>query len=201
VGKENKKDDGKLMKQIGYVVKRDWKTIPNILSYFRIILIPIFIWLYVKRENYNLAAIIIIISGISDVADGIIARKFNMVSDLGKALDPAADKLTQIAMFICLSFRYEAALILVCVIILKEITMLVFGLLVFKKAGTVNSAKWFGKATTFVVVATSFILVIFPTISDTIANTLLTVSIVMALFSYFMYTRYYLNIMKEIKKN
>lgn len=196
----NMKEDGKLSRRIGYVIKRDWKTIPNFLSYFRIILIPIFVWLYIGEKNYNLAAVVIIVSGLSDVADGLIARHFNMISDLGKVLDPAADKLTQVAMFICLSSRYKTAIILVCVIVAKELTMLCFGMSVFKNAGTVNSAKWFGKVNTFVVVATSFILVIFPMISDDIACVLLAVSITVSVFSYIMYTRYYIKMIKEIKK-
>ena len=72
-------------------------TIPNILSFFRLCLIPVIVWLYIGRENYFWTLVILIPSGITDIVDGIIARKCNMISDFGKAFDPIADKLTQAA--------------------------------------------------------------------------------------------------------
>ena len=80
-------------------------TIPNLLSFFRLCLIPVFMWLYCVEKNYLWTGIILILSGLTDTVDGIIARKFNMISDLGKVLDPIADKLTQAAMLFCLLTR------------------------------------------------------------------------------------------------
>ena len=75
---------------------KDWKTIPNLLCVIRILLVPLFVILYVK--GYPIMAVsIVVVSGLTDCFDGKIARKFNQVSDLGKLLDPIADKLTQIA--------------------------------------------------------------------------------------------------------
>ena len=85
--------------------KKDILTIPNLLSLFRLLMIPVIVWLYVKEKNYYAAAAMVLISGATDIADGIIARKFNMISDFGKILDPMADKLTQGALIICLSFK------------------------------------------------------------------------------------------------
>ena len=59
-------------------------TIPNLLSLFRLLLIPAIIWLYCEKEDYLAAAIMTVLSGLTDIADGIIARKFHLVSDLGK---------------------------------------------------------------------------------------------------------------------
>lgn len=71
-------------------------TIPNFLSLLRIIAIPFFVYFFLSKK-YLIAVIILFISGLTDMFDGKIARHFNQISKLGKLLDPAADKLTQIA--------------------------------------------------------------------------------------------------------
>ena len=81
-------------------------TIPNLLSAFRLVLIPVFLWTYCIREEYLVTAGLLLLSGLTDLADGFIARRFHMVSNLGKMLDPVADKLTQAAMLICLVTRF-----------------------------------------------------------------------------------------------
>ena len=86
--------------------KKEILTIPNFISFFRIALIPLFLWLYCAEEKPFAAIAVLAVSGISDIADGIIARRFNMVSDFGKLLDPVADKLTQAALILSLSVRY-----------------------------------------------------------------------------------------------
>jgi len=79
-------------------------TIPNILSMVRIALIPIIVWLYHVKNNPTVAAAVVVVSGITDVVDGIIARKFNMISDLGKALDPLrTSSLKQLCSYACCS--------------------------------------------------------------------------------------------------
>ena len=96
-------------------------TIPNILSFFRICLIPVLVWLYCFKDDYLLTVIIFILSGITDVVDGFIARRFDMISDFGKAFDPVADKLTQITMLFCLVTRFELLLIPLVILIIKEV--------------------------------------------------------------------------------
>ena len=86
--------------------KKDLFTIPNLMGYFRILLIPVFCYFYIKKQTYLLAAGIVLISSLTDLFDGYIARRFNMVTELGKALDPVADKLTHAALALCLAFRY-----------------------------------------------------------------------------------------------
>ena len=90
---ENKRDIGKQIREEAF-------SIPNLLSYFRLLLIPVFIVLYV-HEEFTAALITLAVSGLSDILDGRIARRYNMVTDLGKVLDPVADKLTQCAMMLC----------------------------------------------------------------------------------------------------
>ena len=108
-------------------------TIPNLLSFFRLCLIPVFMWLYCVERNYLWTGIILIISGLTDTVDGIIARKFNMISDLGKVLDPIADKVTQAAMLFCLLTRFPLMIAPLALMVVKEFFMGVTGLLVIQK--------------------------------------------------------------------
>lgn len=123
-------------------------TIPNILSFLRICLIPLIIWLYLIRNDYLMAGYMLILSGATDVADGFIARKYRMISDLGKILDPIADKLTQAAVLICLMIRFPLVLLPFILLIAKETYMSISGFLIVKKTGVVMGADWHGKAAT-----------------------------------------------------
>ncbi|MBQ1234570.1 MAG: CDP-alcohol phosphatidyltransferase family protein, partial [Oscillospiraceae bacterium] len=101
----------------------DLLSIPNILSYIRLILIPVFVNIYNTAktpEDLKLAAAIIVASGLTDMLDGFIARRFHMITDIGKLIDPVADKLTQLAVLYCLTSRYDKMWILVGLCIIKE---------------------------------------------------------------------------------
>ena len=102
-------------------------TIPNLISLFRILLIPLIIWLYCGKKQYTATIAVIVISGASDIIDGKIARKFHMVSDVGKVLDPIADKLTQATLVICLTARYPWMWALLAIFAVKERLMLLWG--------------------------------------------------------------------------
>lgn len=123
-------------------------TLPNLLSMFRLLLIPVIIWLYTVKQNTSWTLAVLTLSGITDIADGIIARRFHMVSDFGKALDPVADKLTQLAMLLCLVTRFPRMLLPLILLTGKELFAAVTGLLVIRKTGVVSSAAWHGKAAT-----------------------------------------------------
>ena len=138
--------------------KIDWRskfakdqilTIPNILSYFRIVLIPIIVTLYLT-EHPIWALVFIILSGITDVVDGFIARKFNMVTDFGKFIDPVADKLTQGIILIALLTRFPWMWLPLGIMIVKEATTFILRLIVFRKTEEVKSAEWHGKLATVV---------------------------------------------------
>lgn len=103
--------------------KKEIFSIPNIMGYFRIILIPVFMHLYFIAEttrDYYIAAIVVAISSLTDFFDGLVARKFNMITDLGKFVDPLADKLTHGALIICFLSRYPLMWLLLLVFIIKE---------------------------------------------------------------------------------
>lgn len=123
-------------------------TIPNIFSFFRICLIPVLVWLYGVENDYMWAGYILILSGITDMVDGYIARHFHMVSNLGKILDPIADKLTQGVMLMCLVMRFPLMIVPFVLLIAKEIYMSVSGILVIQRTGIVCGADWHGKAAT-----------------------------------------------------
>ena len=110
--------------QSKHLKKENILTIPNLLSLIRILLIPLIIWLYCAQKAYMHTFIVIAISGFTDIIDGKIARKFDMVSDVGKVLDPIADKLTQAALVICLIARYPWMWALLALFAVKECLML-----------------------------------------------------------------------------
>ena len=123
-------------------------TIPNLLSGFRVLLIPLFIWLYLGKDNVPATAAILALSGLTDALDGFIARRFHLITDFGKALDPVADKLTQIAMLCCLVVRFPRMLSLIIVLCLKELFVGCTQIAVINRTELVLGADWHGKVTT-----------------------------------------------------
>lgn len=123
-------------------------TIPNLLTSVRILLIPILLWFYLEKADMRVTVILLAISGLTDILDGFIARHFHCISDLGKALDPVADKLTQLAMLICLLFRFPRMLLLIIVLCVKEIFVASTQLVVIHRTEMVLGADWHGKVTT-----------------------------------------------------
>ncbi|MGM9662686.1 MAG: CDP-alcohol phosphatidyltransferase family protein [Oscillospiraceae bacterium] len=115
-------------------------TVPNALSLLRLLLIPPFLYLYCVRGARAAALGVAALSALTDVLDGAIARRFDMVSDLGKFLDPLADKLTQLAMLACLVRRYRAAGFLLGLFLIKELAMLGFALLTLERTDQMHSA-------------------------------------------------------------
>jgi cardiolipin synthase len=159
-------------------------TIPNILSIFRIILIPVFIYLYITGDIKN-AFILFIISGITDMLDGFIARKFNQISDIGKVLDPLADKITLISVLSCLYFNNLIHLLLFLIMLSKEIFQIIGGIFLWKKKIVVQSNIW-GKLTTIMFyISISFIL-IWP--DKIIGSYLLIICLILAIIAVVNYT-------------
>ena len=175
-------------------------TIPNLLSLIRVLMIPVIVWLYCDQGDYRGAAGLIVLSGLTDVADGIIARKFHLVSDLGKILDPVADKLTQAALIFCLISKYEWMLRLFIFFAVKEITMGISGLIVIKKKDVVNSAQWFGKLATVVLYIVMILLFLFPDISTTWANGMILLCAAVLLLSMVKYLTFHCRLLRSKEK-
>ena len=122
------------------------KHIPNILTVIRLLLIPLIVF-YIFTGNYILAFVFFTISGITDIADGFIARKFNLISNFGKLMDPLADKLTQIATLASLVFTDIIPVWILLVVFLKEFIMICGASFLYWKDVVVYS-KWYGKLET-----------------------------------------------------
>jgi len=128
-----------------------WNTVPNWLSFFRIAMIPVFSVLFIK-EMYIPAFIVMIVAALTDLFDGKIARKYNMVSNLGKILDPVADKLSQMAIVIILIVKFwnDAIKYVLFLFIAKELIMIIAGLLLLSKGMRPGAAEIWGKIATTV---------------------------------------------------
>ncbi|MBQ8165365.1 MAG: CDP-alcohol phosphatidyltransferase family protein [Clostridia bacterium] len=172
-------------------------TIPNILSLFRLMLIPLIAWLYIKKKDYYMTVIVLGLSGLTDVIDGIIARKFNMISDFGKAFDPIADKLTQIIVLFCLVSRFEFMIIPLIILIIKELLAGIIGLLTIKKTHRVHGAVWHGKTTTVLLYIMMTIHIIWYNIPIHISNILILICTAMMLLSAVLYGIKNIGLIKE----
>lgn len=151
------------------MIIKDWKkeifTIPNLLSLFRLALIPLYVAIYLNARSsadYYLAAAILAVSCLTDLIDGQIARRFNMISTVGKVLDPLADKITQFTMVICLTFKYPILWSLVVLFLIKEIFQLIAGLLRLRKGTMLKGAQITGKICTTVLFISLILLVMLP---------------------------------------
>ncbi len=135
------------------------KYIPNILTVSRFVLIP-FIVISLLSENYILAIILLTISGLTDILDGIIARKFGLISNFGKLIDPLADKATQVSLLVTLVFQDIIPLWILVIIFVKEILMISGASFLYGK-DLVVSSRWYGKLSTvmiYLAMVSSFII-------------------------------------------
>lgn len=162
-------------------------TIPNLLSAFRLLLIPVFMWLYLQKDDIPATAIVLALSGLTDALDGFIARRFNMVSDFGKALDPFADKLTQLAMLCCLLIRFPRMLWLIIVLSVKEVFVASTQLAVIRRTEVVLGADCHGKVTTILLYGVMILHLLWMDLPEELSRALVLLSIFMVLLSGVLY--------------
>ena len=129
--------------------KSDLWTVPNLLTYLRFVLVVPFVVLFLN-EKYLASAICIGLSGISDCLDGFFARRLNQVTQLGKLLDPIADKITLISVMLCMAFYAPNVIPILVILIAKDVAMLIGGVSLLKRKITPPAAEWFGKLATIV---------------------------------------------------
>lgn len=141
--------------------RKEIQTIPNLLSIFRIFLLPIYLY-FVLRQSFYVAGTIIVVSGLSDYLDGVIARRYNQVTDLGKVLDPFADKLTQLFLILSMAWYRPWLWLLFGLFLIKEGFMFVAGLIGLSKNIKLSGAKWYGKVATAVIYVGMILLLLFP---------------------------------------
>lgn len=181
---------------------RDGKiwTIPNLLSFFRLVLVPFIIWAYVGQKNVTLTIILLAVSALTDVLDGQIARRFHMVSDLGKALDPVADKLTQVCVVLCLAFTHPLLWFLLGMCVLRESCMAVLGYITIRKTNKVPGARWFGKVSTVVLYASALALLLFPNMPEWLSTGLVVLCLICVAGALVLYVRYFTGLWKQAEQ-
>ena len=160
----------------------DWKkellTIPNLLSLIRLIMIPVYVVIYLNGQ-YQLAGCIIAASCLTDAADGFIARHFNMISHVGKLLDPIADKLTQFALILCITVTYPAMLLVLVLLVIKELIQGICLLLVMRKGKALKGALIMGKICTAFLFTTLVAMVVYPYFSKNVVDAIVLVDCIM----------------------
>lgn len=178
---------------------KDWKkeilTIPNLLSLFRLILIPVYVTIYLNASNsydYFLAAAILAVSCLTDLIDGKIARHFNMISTLGKILDPLADKATQFTLIVCLAIEHRIIRYMVCLFFIKEVFQLVAGLITIRKGKMLRGALLTGKICTTVLFISLIFMVLMPGLPENTVTVITLIDIVFLLISFTDYVITYL---------
>jgi len=170
--------------------KKEILTIPNLLSLFRLVLIPVYIVIYLNADepsDYYLSAAILAVSCMTDFIDGKIARQFNMITNVGKFLDPLADKLTQFSLIVCLSVRHPVLMHVIVLFFIKEMFQLIACLISFKKGMTMTGSFLAGKLCTTVLFISLILLIMFPDIPD---KTVSIIAVIDSLFLVIAFARY-----------
>ena len=181
--------------------KKEILTIPNLLSVFRIALIPMYLHIYMNAEStndYTAAAIVLAVSCFTDMIDGKIARKFNMITNLGKLLDPVADKLTQLTLMICLSIQHKTMRFLLMVFLIKEFFQFCAMIVSLRHGKALDGALMSGKISTTVLFGSLTIMVFCPNLEERTVNLLVGVSLVFLMLAFVDYVRAYYGKNKKI---
>ena len=170
---------------------KDWKkeiwTIPNLLSLFRLALIPVYIFIYLNansNSDYYIAAGILAVSCLTDLIDGKIARHFHMISKVGKILDPLADKLTQFSLILCLTMKYPILWYLVALFVVKESYQLIAGGINLKKGIMLKGALITGKICTTILFVSLIIMVMFPNLTKDTVSVIFVIDMIFMLISF-----------------
>jgi cardiolipin synthase len=184
-------------------LKRDIFKIPNLLSLFRILLIPVFVYVYLfVTENILISFGILVVSFITDVADGYIARKYHMVTELGKVLDPLADKATQTAIIFLMWQKHYVSVFIFAIIFTKECIMGLGALYLkkFIKSSIIPANKWGKTATGGFYFSVALILLGVP---HNIGIICLNITVVIMIVAFISYLKIFLKVRKEqqLQKN
>lgn len=173
-------------------------NVPNMLTVVRFIIVPVF-GIYLSIEYYFVAAILFIVAGITDVLDGYIARKFELVTNFGKIADPMADKLMQLTALVLLVKLDKIKLFILLIILLKELLIGIGSIILYKKVKIVVSANWYGKLSSVIFYFAIIVLIIYKK-NNFLTDVLTWVAVGSAIFAFYMYCRSYTRVKKEIKK-
>lgn len=175
-------------------LKKDVFTIPNMLSVFRLLLVPVYITIYLNAtedSHYYIAGAILAVSCLTDMIDGKIARKFNMYSVLGQLLDPIADKVTQFALILCLALRYPMLWVLISLFVVKEVYQFIAMAVAARKGKMLRGALMSGKICTTILFVTLIALMVFHEIPENIVNIIVYVDIAVLAIAFIDYVLVY----------
>lgn len=186
---------------------RNWKreifSIPNLLSFFRLALIPVYILTYfnaVEWYDYVVSGGILAVSCLTDMVDGKIARRYNMITTLGKILDPIADKATQFALTMCLSVKYPVLRWVLVLFVAKELFQGIVGLLYLRKGMMLPGAIFAGKLCTTVLFVSLIVMVLFPGLPESVICGIAILDTVFLLFSFISYVFAYFGRNQKLEK-
>lgn len=186
---------------------KNWKkeifTIPNLLSMFRLILIPVYVYIYLNATTtyeYITAGSIMAVSCLTDMIDGKIARHFNMISTLGKILDPLADKVTQFTLTICLSLKYPPLRPVLILFVVKETFQLVVGFIHLRRGQMLPGALMAGKVCTTVLFVSLIAMVLFPAMPPAVVDALSAIDAGFLAFSFVSYILAYFGKHRKVEK-
>ena len=135
--------------------------IPNLLTFFRILLVPLFVGVFISSIKFHreISAIIFIISSITDFLDGYIARKYKSETDMGRILDPLADKILVISALILLAIKKDIPIWILEALFLRELILIIGSALIIKREEKIICPSIWGKlATVFIFIGISGIL-------------------------------------------
>ena len=181
--------------------KNGFFTVPNILTVLRLCLIPVIVYVYCFKGLYLLTLGFIILSAMTDVVDGFIARKFNLISNVGKIMDPIADKLTQIAVMGCLVTRFWYIAIPLALLVIKELFAGIVVLVAINKSGVVDSSMWHGKMCTVLLYGVIALHAIWYEIPQTLSFALVLTCVGIMIMSAVLYAIMMFGKIKNSKKN
>ena len=151
------------------------KYVPNALTILRFLLIPIII-IACAQGQYIIAIIVLTISGLTDILDGTIARKYNLITDFGKLMDPLADKATQISLLTTLFIKGVIPIWILAIVVLKEFCMVSGASFLYGKELVVSS-KWYGKLATVLFYIAMVISLFLEQIGETQSNLIKTIGL------------------------
>ncbi len=162
-------------------------NIPNILTIFRLILVPVFVLVYFSSLTYNLylALLVFLVAGLTDIVDGFIARKFKMITKLGQVLDPFADKIMQLAVLACFTIDKRLPALFIIIYGIKEITMIIGGFVLYtKKDQVIIPANIYGKISTILF----YVAIVVVAFKYQYGIYILVLAILIAIYAFFKYS-------------
>ena len=186
--------------------KKTGMNLPNKLTVLRICMVPVFIVVMMLPASVLdpiisglFGVALFIAASVTDMLDGKIARKFNMISNLGKILDPMADKATQLALIICLLTTYPQLLFMMILFLVKEFFQLFAFVFNLRKGKVLDGALFIGKVCTTVLFVTLTVMILLPNLSTTVSGILIGINCFFLLIALIEYVRAFFGKHKKVK--